>query len=130
MEVTRESVLKAAIMVTLSHIEVIAGEYGTEGQSGRRFHTLMTFGTDYDRASKDNNKLTVAPTNGEITFGNQYALYGQNGNRRINASINKRERTFTCITKSGKFQQDQFENTIGSNTQSFYIGTILHWHYG
>ena len=105
------------------HIEVIAGEYGTEGQPGRRFHTLMTFGTDYDRASKDNNKLTVAPTNGEITFGNQYPLYGQNGNRRINASINRRERTFTCVTKSGKFQQDQFENTIGSNSQSFYIGT-------
>ncbi len=107
-----------------SHIEVLAGEYGYSGQPGRRFHTLMTFGTDYDRATKDNNKLTVAPTNGEITFGNRYPLNGDNnGERRINASVNRGERTFTCITKSGKFQQDQFENTIGSNTQSFYIGT-------
>ena len=105
------------------HIEVLAGQYGTAGQPGRRFHTLMTFGTDYDRATKDNNKLTVAPSNGEITFGNRYPLIGENGERRINASVNRRERTFTCITKSGKFQQDQFENTIGSNTQSFYIGT-------
>ncbi len=105
------------------HIEVLAGEYGTAGQPGRRFHTLMTFGTDYDRASKDNNKLTVAPTNGEITFGNRYPLVGENGERRINASVNRRERTFTCITKSGKFQEDQFENTVGSNSQSFYIGT-------
>lgn len=105
------------------HIEVLAGEYGTIGQPGRRFHTLMTFGTDYDRATKDNNKLTVAPSNGEITFGNRYPLVGENGERRINASVNRRERTFTCITKSGKFQEDQFENTVGSNSQSFYIGT-------
>ncbi len=106
------------------HIEVLAGEYGTTtDQPGRRFHTLMTFGTDYDRAAKDNDKLTVAPTNGEITFGNRWPIVGTTGERRINASINRRERTFTCITKSGKFQQDQFENTIGSNTQSFYIGT-------
>ena len=105
------------------HIEVLAGEYGAEGQPGLRFHTLMTFGTDYDRATKDNNKLTVAPSNGEITFGNRYPLVGGNGERRINASVNRRERTFTCITKSGKFQEDQFENTVGSNSQSFYIGT-------
>ena len=105
------------------HIEVLAGEYGTIGQPGRRFHTLMTFGTDYDRATKDNNKLTVAPSNGEITFGNRYPLVGENGERRINASVNRRERTFTCITKSGKFQEDQFDNTVGSNSQSFYIGT-------
>lgn len=105
------------------HIEVLAGEYGAEGQSGLRFHTLMTFGTDYDRATKTNDKLTVAPTNGEITFGNRWPIVGENGERRINAPINKSERTFTCITKSGKFQEDQFENTIGSNTQSFYIGT-------
>ena len=105
------------------HIHVLAGQYGYTNQSGQRFHTLLTFGTDYDRATKDNNKLTVAPSNGEITFGNRYPLYGENGDRRINASVNRRERTFTCITKSGKFQEDQFENTVGSNSQSFYIGT-------
>ncbi len=105
------------------HIHVLAGQYGYTNQPGQRFHTLLTFGTDYDRATKDNNKLTVAPSNGEITFGNRYPLVGENGDRRINASVNRRERTFTCITKSGKFQEDQFENTIGTNTQSFYIGT-------
>ncbi len=89
-------------------------EQGSGNVSGR-YIVKSIMGCDYDRAKKDNSKLSVSP-NAQLFYSTNVTFSG---------SGNKDQKTFDCVFKSGSYQSGYWGNNVNNNgdyQHSAYLG--------
>jgi hypothetical protein len=89
-------------------------EQGSGNVSGR-YLVKSIMGCDYDRANKDNSKLSVSP-NAQLFYSTNVTFGG---------SGNKDQKTFDCVFKSGSYQSGYWGNNVTNNgdyQHSTYLG--------
>lgn len=77
--------------------------------------TRTIFGCDYDRASNDNTKLSVAPSG---------TVYGGNAAHTFSSTSNRNNLTYDWLIKSGKVQAD-LTISDASASQCIYMGNSV-----
>ena len=100
-------------------IRLESGTYGTFAlidNTARTFSSTVStkaiFGSDYDRAKSDNNKLSIAANN---------TIYGGNAVHVFSSSSNRNNLTYDWLIKSGKVQGSK-SVTDANADESIYIG--------
>ena len=103
-------------------IRLESGTYGTFAlidNTARTFSSTVStkavFGSDYDRAKSDNNKLSIAANS---------TIYGGNAVHVFNSSSNRNNLTYDWLIKSGKVQGSK-SVTVANADQSIYIGNSV-----
>ena len=89
---------------------------GTNTTVSGRYLIKAIMGSDYDRATNTNNKLSVSP-NSTLFFAQTVGFTG---------SSNKDQKTFDCVFKSGRYQSEQWNGSIQSGQNGYqhiaYLG--------
>ena len=100
-------------------IRLESGTYGTFAlidNTARTFSSTVStkavFGSDYDRAKSDNNKLSIAANN---------TIYGGNAVHVFSSASNRNNLTYDWLIKSGKVQGSK-SVTDANADESIYIG--------
>jgi hypothetical protein len=100
-------------------IRLESGTYGTFAlidNTARTFSSTVStravFGSDYDRAKSDNNKLSIAANN---------TVYGGNAVHVFSSSSNRNNLTYDWLIKSGRVQASK-SVTDANADESIYIG--------
>ena len=89
---------------------------GTNTTVSGRYLIKAIMGSDYDRATNTNNKLSISP-NSTLFFAQTVGFTG---------SSNKDQKTFDCVFKSGSYQSQQWNGSIQSGQNGYqhiaYLG--------
>ena len=103
-------------------IRLESGTYGTFAlidNTGRTFSSTVStkavFGSDYDRAKGDNNKLSIAANN---------TIYGGNAAHTFSGDANRNNTTYDWLIKSGKVQSGVSVGDASAD-KSIYMGNSI-----
>lgn len=86
-----------------------------------RAHVKAILGCDYDRAKNDDENLEVSKTYTNSNNSHTGTFYFSR-DVYFTSQENKDKETFNCVVKSGKYQEDQWENTDANSDHNFYCG--------